>query len=132
MALKLLVKPNEKLFVGSGSILVVADTTVTIIVDGDMPVLREADYLPLESARTPVRRFYFTLQSMYLSGDVERERDNLHSRARELLQASPNDSAALKEISDRLDGALYKAIKLARALVQKYEHAENWAAVITS
>lgn len=132
MALKLLVKPNERLFVGSGSILIVSDTTVTIIVDGDMPVLRETDYLPPENANTPARSFYLTLQSMYLSGDIEGARDSVLNRAKIFLEASPSDSAAIAEISDRLDGELYKAIKLARALVQKNERAEDWATVIST
>jgi flagellar biosynthesis repressor protein FlbT len=119
MALRVTMKPGEQLFVGTGSIAVASNQIATIIVDGDMPVLRERDYLRPELASTKARDIYLSIQQVYLTGSFDSFGAGYFAQVQTLLSESPGATPFVKEINAALtDKHLYNALKAARRLVQ--------------
>jgi flagellar biosynthesis repressor protein FlbT len=118
MALKISLKPHERLIVG-GAVITNGDTKSGLIVENDVPVLREKDILREKDADSPCKRIYFAIQLMY----VDQENLEQHHRAywelvRDLFDAAPSRGPILQEISNNvLNMHYYKALKLTRNLV---------------
>src|SRR5690606_24725730 len=69
MTLKVELKPGERIVVGR-SLITNGSSRSRLIIEGEEPVLRERDILTPETANTPARRIYLTVQLMYLRGDI--------------------------------------------------------------
>lgn len=117
MALKLTVKPGEKIFIGTAEISVQCDTIVNVIVGGHAPILRSEDFVSEDEATVPARRLQYVVQQMYLTGDVAGHHIPYFEAAQALLREAPEHSALLAEANRLLaNGATYKAIKLLKCL----------------
>ena len=118
MALKITLKPGEKMIVG-GAVLKNGGTTAHLVVENKVPVLRERDIIGEGEARTPCRRVYFTLQLMYIDQDNRVPHHNAYWRlVQELIEAVPSTTALIEPISQQvLAGDYYKAMKAARKLI---------------
>jgi flagellar biosynthesis repressor protein FlbT len=117
MALKIELKPFEKMIIGE-SVITASDTRTTFLVDGHAPILRERDILTAETANTPVKRIYLCVQSMYLEGgDIAKYQDFYFEFARDLITAVPRFRAPI-EIASKLilEGSFYKALRELRKL----------------
>lgn len=68
--LKLAIKPGEKIYIGRSTLLIRADTTVTVYIDGDQPVLKDREAIDPKTAVTPVDQLHALLQEMYLHGQA--------------------------------------------------------------
>ena len=68
MALKVELKPGEKIIVGECTLTNCGQRT-RILVEGSMPILREKDILTAATADTPAKRIYLAVQLMYTSRD---------------------------------------------------------------
>ena len=68
MALKVELKPGEKLLVGN-CIITNSDQRTRLFIEGRAPILREKDILTSETATTPAKRIYLAVQLMYTSKD---------------------------------------------------------------
>jgi flagellar biosynthesis repressor protein FlbT len=114
MALKVELKPNERIIVGT--VVIRADDQRTkLFIEGQAPILREKDILTPKTADTPAKRIYLTVQLMYLDGDSSRLYFDL---IRDFLQAAPSARSKVAEINNCiLSGELYKALKAAKALI---------------
>jgi flagellar protein FlbT len=117
MALKVELKPNERIIVGT--VVIRNDVQRTrLFIEGEAPILREKDILTAGSADTPARRIYLALQLMYLSQDIGGHHETYFGLVQEFLGAAPSALAIVAEINNRiLNGELYKALKAAKRLI---------------
>ncbi len=135
MALKISLKPHEKLIIG-GAVIVNGDTRSGFLVENNVPILRQRDIITLKDAGSPCKRIYFAIQLMYV------DEQNLpdHHKAywelvRDVVEAAPSTRLLLHEISDHiLQGRYYQALKLTKKLIdyeqEAIEHARNAAGSI--
>ncbi|WNJ92537.1 flagellar biosynthesis repressor FlbT [Bosea sp. 685] len=117
MALKVELKPNERIIIGQ--VVIRNDEQRTrFFIDGDAPILREKDILTAASADTPAKKIYLAIQLMYLAQDPTREHDIYFELVRDFVQAAPSSLPHIHEINNRiLSGDLYKALKAAKKLI---------------
>lgn len=122
MALKVELRPGEKLLVGN-CVITNADQRTRLFIDGRVPILREKDILTSETANTPAKRIYLAVQLMYIDDDIKAAQDNYTALTKDFLAAAPSALELVDHINTEiLDGALYKALKAAQKLVE-YEDA---------
>lgn len=119
MALKVELKPGEKLLVG-GCIITNSDQRTRLFIEGRAPILREKDILTADTANTPARRIYLAVQLMYISEDEDnRLHDNYMQLVEDFLAAAPSSISIVDQINNEiLTGELYKALKVAQRLIE--------------
>ena len=118
MPLKVELKPGEKLLVGN-CIITNSDQRTRLFVEGQAPVLREKDILTPETANTPAERVYLAVQIMYIEGNIEVMRETYFTLVNELITAAPSMTPIVDQINNEiLTGALYKALRVAKQLIQ--------------
>ncbi|WIJ26651.1 flagellar biosynthesis repressor FlbT [Devosia sp. RR2S18] len=118
MALKVELKPGEKLLVGN-CIITNSDQRTRLFIEGRAPILREKDILTAASANTPAKRIYLAVQLMYIDDDVEKTRDAYFSLVNDFLAAVPSSAEIVNQINNEiLTGQLYKALKAANRLIE--------------
>ena len=118
MALKVELKPGEKLLVGN-CIITNSDQRTRLFIDGKSPILREKDILTTKTAHTPAKRIYLSVQLMYIEGDISNGRETYFSLINDFLAAVPSAAEIVNEINNEiLTGALYKALKAAHRLIE--------------
>ena len=82
MALKVELKPGEKIIIGD-CVVTNHDQRTRLMIEGQVPILREKDILTPQRADTPAKRIYLTIQLMYTSRAAARlSRALLFARAR--------------------------------------------------
>ncbi len=72
MALKLTLKPNEKIII-NGAVIANGKSKTTLGIENSAVILREKDIITEERADTPATRIYFCIQMAYLDNEHERE-----------------------------------------------------------
>ena len=118
MSLKVELKPGEKLLIGN-CVVTNSDQRTRIFIDGKAPILREKDILTAETANSPARRIYLAVQLMYIREDVEALRRDYFQLINDIVKAAPSTVPIVDEINNEiLTGALYKALKAAKKLIQ--------------
>lgn len=118
MALKVELKPGEKLLVGN-CIITNSDQRTRLFIDGRAPILREKDILTAETANTPARRIYLAVQLMYIEDDIGATRDTYFSLVNEFILAAPSSTDIVNQINNEiLTGQLYKALKASQRLIE--------------
>jgi|SRR5690348_3809231 flagellar protein FlbT len=117
MALKVELKPGERLIVGE-CVITNADQRTRLLIEGQVPILREKDILTAKTANTPAKRVYLAVQMMYLSKDPSQHHDVYFKLVRDLVQAAPSTWPAIECINNHiLTGEMYKALKDAKKLI---------------
>ena len=66
MALRISLKPQEKMILGGAVIMNGNNTGCKLIIENTVPILREKDILNENDANSPCRRIYFVIQLMYI------------------------------------------------------------------
>ena len=118
MALKIALKPQEKLII-SGAVITNGAGRSDFIVENSVPILRHKDIMSINDADSPCKKIYFAIQLMYVDGKNMAE----HHRAYwELVQdvaaAAPSRKPLLQEISENiLQDRHYQALKLTKKLI---------------
>lgn len=121
MALKVELKPGEKLLVGN-CIITNSDQRTRLFIEGQAPILREKDILTPGTADTPAKRIYLAVQLMYINDDIASVQAEYFALVRDILEAAPSTAPLIDEINNEiLTGFLYKALKAARRLIQYEE-----------
>jgi flagellar protein FlbT len=119
MALKIRLKPNEKIIVGGAVVTNGAAKNCDLIIENNVPVLRQKDILSEKAAASHCNRIYFVIQLMYI--DPENMTNHQHTYwklVRELLDAVPRLTGHINEISEHiLIDNYYQALKLASQLI---------------
>lgn len=118
MALKVELKPHERIIIGS-CVITNTDQRARLLIDGDnVPILREKDIMTPESADTPAKLVYLAVQLMYISPDPQNNHGTYFNLLREIITAVPSAWPIIEEInSNILNGQLYRALKEARKLI---------------
>ena len=117
MPLKIELKPNERIVIGDCAVTNAGQRT-RLVIEGDVPILREKDIMPLGRADTPAKRIYLVVQLMYTSKRAQEHEALYRKLTREMLRALPGARPFIDAINNRiLTGDLYKALKEARKLI---------------
>ena len=118
MALKVELKPHERIIIGS-CVITNTDQRARLLIDGDnVPILREKDILTAATANTPAKRIYLCVQLMYLTKNACPHHETYFALMRDILQAAPSTWRYIESINNHiLTGELYKALKDAKKLI---------------
>lgn len=123
MALKLNLKPGEKLVI-NGAVIVNGDRKTSLAIRNFAHIMRESDVMQEEQANTPTRRAYFAAQLLLL--DPEGRADYV-PQARELITAlkqaytNPDVLIGLDKALGHLEGGdYYKSLAILRRVI-RYE-----------
>jgi flagellar biosynthesis repressor protein FlbT len=117
MALKVELKPGEKIILGD-CVITNDDQRTRLLIEGQVPVLREKDILTPQTADTPAKRIYLAIQLMYVSKEPLSYHDFYFSLVRDITKAAPSVWPFIESINNHiLTGELYKALKDAKKLI---------------
>jgi flagellar biosynthesis repressor protein FlbT len=118
MALKVELKPHERIIIGS-CVITNTDQRARLLIDGEkIPILREKDILTPETADTPAKLIYLAVQLMYISPTPEINHGTYFNLLRDLVTSAPSMWPVIEGINiNILNGDLYQALKEARKLV---------------
>jgi flagellar protein FlbT len=129
MALKVELKPNERILIGE-SVITNCDQRSWLVIEGTSPILREKDILTAKRADTPAKRIYLAVQLMYTSRDPRAHHEIYFSLVKQIVQAAPSTWPYIEGINNQiLTGNLYKALKATKKLIayeeELVEHAKR-------
>ena len=118
MALKVELRPHERIIVGN-CVITNTDQRARLLIDGDnVPILRERDILTPETADTPAKLVYLAVQLMYISPDPQTQHGTYFNLVRDIVTAVPSAWPIIEGINNNiLSGDLYRALKEARKLI---------------
>ena len=117
MALKVELKPGERIILGE-CVITNHDQRTRLLIEGQMPILREKDILTPELADTPAKRIYLAVQLMYTSRDPRPHHEVYFALVRDILEAAPSTWPHIESINNLiLTGEMYKALKQATKLI---------------
>ena len=118
MALKVELKPHERIIIGN-CVITNTDQRARLLIDGDnIPILREKDILTPETADTPAKLIYLAVQLMYISPDARANHGTYFNLIRDMVTAVPNAWPIIEGINNHiLNGDLYQALKECKKLV---------------
>lgn len=118
MALKVELKPHERIIIGS-CVITNTDQRARLLIDGEkIPILREKDIFTPETADTPAKLIYLAVQLMYISPEPDVNHGTYFNLLRDLVTSAPSMWPIIEGINiNILSGDLYQALKEARKLV---------------
>ena len=118
MALKVELKPHERIIIGN-CVITNTDQRARLLIDGDqVPILREKDILTPETADTPAKLVYLAVQLMYISPGPAASHATYFNLLRDIVTTAPSMWSIIEGINiNILSGNLYQALKEARKLV---------------
>ncbi|MBA4373182.1 MAG: flagellar protein FlbT [Thermodesulfovibrio sp.] len=126
MALKIALKPGEKLIIG-GAVIANGKTRSDFVVENTVPILREKDIMSLQDADSPCKRIYFVIQLMYIDGsNMSEHHKTFWELVKDVAEAAPSKKELLHEISDNIiNSRYYQALKLTRKLIDYEQEVIN-------
>ncbi len=118
MALKISLKPRERIVIG-GAVVINGGSRSELLIENNVPILRERDILRKQDADTPCKRIYYSIQLMYVDEKNLVEYHNAYWKlVRDVLDAAPSTITLIDPISDHILGnRYYQALKLAQKLI---------------
>jgi flagellar protein FlbT len=118
MALKVELKPHERIIIGS-CVVTNTDQRARLLIEGDnIPILREKDILTPETANTPAKLVYLAVQLMYISPDPQDSHGTYFNLLRDIVVTVPSAWPIIEGINNCiLAGDLYQALKEAKKLI---------------
>jgi flagellar biosynthesis repressor protein FlbT len=118
MALKVELKPNEQIIIGS-CVVTNTDQRARLLIDGhNIPILREKDIMTPATADTPAKLVYLAVQLMYIQPDPRLNHGTYFNLILDIVTAMPSAWPIIEEINNHiLSGQLYQALKHARKLI---------------
>jgi len=131
MALKVELKPNERILIGE-SVITNCNQRSWLVIEGSSPILREKDILTAKRADTPAKRIYLAVQLMYTSRDPRAHHEIYFSLVKQIVQAAPSTWQFIEAINNQiLTGSFYKALKETKKLIayeeELLQHAKRGA-----
>ena len=119
MALKITLKPHEKMILGGAVIANGSNAGCQLTIENKVPILREKDILSENDANTHSRRLYFVIQLMY----IDKENLGLHQKnywdlVNKIVKAAPSTVGLIDHINEEIVSVrYYQALKLAQKLI---------------
>jgi flagellar protein FlbT len=122
MSLKLALKPHERIIIG-GAVIKNGASSCHLLIENNVPILRQADILSETEANSPCRRIYFVIQLLYIDGDKNPELQPMYwELVSDVLSAAPSMKDLISQISQFIIKAkFYQALKIAKKLIQYEE-----------
>jgi flagellar protein FlbT len=119
LALKISLKPDEKIFIG-GAVVRNGGSHVELNILNDVPLLREKDILTELDADSLCKRIYLCVQLMYMDpSNLKVYQQNYRELIQAAISATPGAVEFLAEINNHLAcGRYYQALKCARNLTE--------------
>jgi len=126
MALKIVLKPHEKLIIG-GAVIENSGTKSEFLVENDVPLLRGKDIMGPNDADSPCKRIYFTIQLMYVDEQNLIEHHKQYwDLVKDVVAAAPSRTSQLTEISEHIIARrYYQALKVTKKLIEYEQEAIN-------
>lgn len=125
MALKITLKPQEKMILGGAVISNGNSAGCQLIIENKVPILREKDILGQNDADTPSRQLYFIIQLMYIDAEnLALHQSNYWRLVNEIIKAAPSTIAIIDQVNEEIvNGRFYQALKLAQELIEYEQEA---------
>src|ERR1041385_2383798 len=118
MALKVELKPNERILIGD-SVITNCDQRSWLVIEGTSPILREKSIMTANRADTPAKRIYLAVQLMYLAREPRQHHDTYFALLRDFVEAAPSAWPLVENINNQiLSGDLYNALKSTRKIIK--------------
>jgi len=126
MALKITLKPHERLIIG-GAVISNGNSRSSLIVENNIPILREQDILSEKKATSPCTRIYFAIQLMYVDEKNLAEHHALYWKlVTDVVNAAPSTMQLIEQINELiLAGKYYQALKKAKKLIEYEQEVIN-------
>lgn len=118
MALRLTLKPQEKIFIG-GAVVVNGNTRTELTLLNDVVVLRQTDILTETTADTPCKQLYLLVQLMYMdSANLVRYHGQFWSLAQAILDLHPEVTEIIGAIANEVaQGNYYRGLRQGKKLI---------------
>src|SRR3982750_4611676 len=112
MALKVELRPHERIIIGN-CVITNTDQRARLLIDGEnIPILREKDILTPEPADTPAKLVYLAVQLMCISPGAGAGHGAHFNLLRDIITAVPSAWPIIEAINGHiLNGDLYQALK---------------------
>ena len=121
MALKISLKPKEKMIIGGAVIANGNNAGCQLIIENKVPILREKDILSENDSDTPCRQLYFLIQLMYIDdeGNLEIHQKNYWQLVKKVVNAAPSMVGLIDQINEEIvNSRYYQALKLGQELIE--------------
>ena len=119
MALKITLKPQEKIIIGE-AVIINGDRRSNLLIENNVPILRQRDIMREGEADSPCKRIYFVIQLMYIDEkNIFQHHSTYWELVKEVIKAAPSTLPMIDQISRQILGRrYYQALKLAKELLE--------------
>jgi len=119
MALKITLKPGERMILGGAVVTNGSGGSCDLVVENKVPILRQKDILTEDKADSPCRRIYLAVQLMYIDeANLATYHKAFWEMAADLVKAAPRTVGLIDGISEMiLQRNYYQALKLTKRLI---------------
>jgi flagellar protein FlbT len=121
MPLKITLKPNEKVIIGT-AVISNGHSKSELVIHNRVPVVRQKDLLSEEEANTPAKKIYLIILNMYLNPDKEVSFHDFYSPLLHHIVGMSVDERGINlstDMSKRIvEGDYYKALKICKKLIE--------------
>ena len=126
MALKISLRPHERLIIGN-AVIENGGAHSEFMVENNVPILREKDIMSAKDADSPCRRIYFVIQLMYVDEKNLADHHNTYwDLVKDVVEAAPSTLGLIDQISWYILGnKYYQALKLTKKLIDYEQEAIN-------
>lgn len=124
MALKITLKPYEKIMIGE-AVIANGSSRADLLIENNVPILREKDIMTEEQANSPCKKIYFVVQLMYINENNIVQHHNVYWKlVKDIVEAAPSTLPLIDQISSNiLAGKYYQAMKLSKKLIEYEQEA---------
>jgi len=121
MPLKITLKPNEKVIIGS-AVISNGSGKAELVIHNRVPVVRQKDVLKKEDADTPAKQIYYLILNMYLKPEQQVKFHDFYVPLLNHIVDMAVDERGVDlsvEMSKRIiEGDYYKALKICKKLIE--------------
>ncbi|UCF84960.1 MAG: flagellar biosynthesis repressor FlbT [Desulfobacteraceae bacterium] len=102
-----------------GAVITNGNTKCDLLIENNVPILRQKDIMCEKDADSPGRRIYFAIQLMYVDeGNLIEHHNTYWKLVQDIVKAAPSTLALIDKISENiLSSSYYQALKLAIKLI---------------
>jgi flagellar protein FlbT len=125
MALKITLKPHERIIIGEAVIVNGDDGRANLLIENNVPILKGKDIMRESEADSPCKRIYFVIQLMYVNEkNILQHHSTYWQIVKEVINAAPSTLPMIDQISKQILGRrYYQALKLAKKLIEYEQEA---------
>ena len=125
MALKITLKPGERMIIGGAVLTSGNSASCDLVIENKIPILRQKDILSEETANSPCRRIYYAIQLMYIDEHNLAVYHKVYwDLVKDLVRAAPSTVVLIDSISEHiLHRRYYQALKQTKRLIDYEQEA---------